>query len=295
MGASAGDERDHYRGRITLFASGSRLLTVKRVAVVVLVLLAGCSGSLVGETPTPEITPAPVPSETITPTPERSLPGVTNGFLTNPGELVTAHRIALSEVGYTRIRVEDARVEGRTEWTLTTRTRVGPDGRRHAVIIPDGPKDPPTVPPNTSRVERYVGESGTWVAIWRDGERQVTPYPQRFAVGQQPLFPVFGSVPLRVERRTTAGDRLQFRLAGSGVRNEDLLATAARGSNPVGPRLVATVTPRGLIQSYRFSYALATPPATETQRRITHSFRVEAVGETTVSVPEWVPRANAST
>lgn len=268
---------------------------MKRAGVVLMILLAGCSGSLIGATPTPEMTPAPVPAQTPTPTAKPSLPGVANGFLTSPGELVTAHRIVLSEVGYTRVRVERASVEGRTEWTLTTRMEVGPDGRRHAVVIPAGPEDPPTVPPNTTRVERYVGESGTWVAVWRDGDRQVTRYPRKFAVGRPPLFPVLGSVPLRVEYRDVTGEQPLFRLTGSGVRNEDLLATATRGRNPVDPQLIATVTSRGVIRSYRFSYALAAPPATEPRQTITQSFRIKAVGETTVSVPEWVPVANAST
>lgn len=288
-------EHEPHPGRLTLFYPRSWLPNVKRTGVVLILLVAGCSGALTGGTPSPEITPAPVPAETATATQGSPVPGVTNGFLANPGKLVTAHTAALTEVGYTQVRIEHARVDDRTRWSLHTRTRVAPDGRRHTVITPKGPENPSTVLPNTTRVERYVGDSHTWIAVWRDGDVRITRYPQGFRVGRPPLYPVFGSVPLRMEKKTMTEDGVRFRLVGSGVRDEELLTAATRQENAVGPRLVATVTPSGVIQSYTFTYGLVAPPATDTQRSFTRRFRIEAVGETSVSVPKWVPGTNTST
>lgn len=259
---------------------------MRRALVALAVFAAGCSGALGGGTPSATVTPAPVPSATATPT--SPLPGVTDGRLADPWALASAHRSALSGTSYTRTRVERLVVGNATRWTIASRTRVAPDGRAHTVIVPEGPARPPTVLSGTTRIERYVGESATWVAVRRHGERRVTRYPQGFAISRPQLYPVLASVRVRVAGRERMRAGVRYRLAGAGVRDEGLLRTAAGHREAVEPRLSATVTPRGVVRAYEFTYRVATPPSTA-PRRFVHEFRIRKVGETSVSEPGWVP------
>lgn len=259
--------------------------------VVGFVVLAGCHGGLVAETPSPTVTPAPLPSETTTP--RAVIPGVTHGRLVDPATLTDRHRAVLSGRGHSQVRVERAHTDAGLAWRLTVRTRVAPDGRAHAVIRPSGPAIPPTIRPGTTRIERYVGETATWVAVWRDGTRRVTRYPQAFAVGRPQLYPVLGALHLKVTDRRRQGERVTYRLVGREVRDAELLSTAARHRDVTDPLLVATVTDRGVVRRYEFTYTVDEPSST-TSRSYGHEFHVTAVGETTVPVPSWVPRTNVT-
>lgn len=263
----------------------------RAILVVLLALAAGCSGALVDGTPSPSVSPAPVPSETVTP--RAAIPGVSDGKLTDPAALVASHRAALEGRSYTRIRTVRATSDGELRWELRVESRVAPDGRVHAVILPAGPELPPTLRPGTTRVERYVGEHRTWVAVWRDGERRVRQYPERFAVGRPQLYPVLGSLRVEVAGRAVGENATRYRLAGRGVRDRELLSTAARHGRAAMPSLSATVTDRGVVRSYRFTYWSTDPPAVSEQRyRV--EFRITDVGRTETSVPSWVPEAAAT-
>lgn len=260
--------------------------------VAMLVVLAGCSGALGGgDTPTRTVTPVAVPSGDGS---SGFPPGVSGGVLSDPDALLVAHDAALSGVGHTRVRTERMADDGDLRWAIEVRTRVGPSGRRHTVVVSDGPHQPPVVQSGTTRIERYLGPTGAWVAVWRDGERRVTRAPGDDSLARPNLGSVFGGVRLRVVGRERADGELRFRLRGATVRDDRSLDAVTPYHDPVNPRLRATVAADGVVHAYRLTYAVADPPYISEQR-YTRRFRVEAVGDTTVERPAWVPTNQTTT
>lgn len=256
-------------------------------------LVAGCSGAVTDGTPTSSVTPVDIPDTARTPS---TIPGVTDGILVDPAVLAEAHRSELDDEGYTRVWSERSTSGDDLRWEMTARVRIDTSGQTYTTLEIQGPNSPATVPREATRVEKYTEDGNAWTAVWRDDSLTVFPERNRLALGGTDIAQVLAAVNLRVFSQERRKEGVRFRLRGTESSNETALEAATPFHDPVKPRLDATVTPRGVVQSYVFTYALANPPYISEQR-FTRSFRIEAVGETTVSRPDWVPESgeNATT
>lgn len=216
------------------------------------------------------------------------IPGVAERVLVAPTELAQAHQRELEGVSYTRVWTERSTAGGDLRWETTARVRIAPDGRTHTVLEVRGPDQPATVPGDATRVEQYSENGQVWTAVWRGDTVSIRSEGARLALGQTALEPVLSGVALRVVERGQSGEADRIRLRGTEVRNETALELATPFHDPVNPRLTVVVTSQGIVRSYEFTYALANPPYLS-EERFTRSFRVEAIDETTVSRPDWVP------
>jgi hypothetical protein len=118
-------------------------IALRQLFVVVLLLLSGCNAfteMTAGPAETPMVTPAPVPSQTSTPTESSLAPGLTKYGLTNASVLLSAHAAVLRNTSFTVRKtvllkypngtvaeqwVETIRVDGNTSYVVSVRTYSG--------------------------------------------------------------------------------------------------------------------------------------------------------------------------
>ena len=150
---------------------------------VCVLLTAGCSGFLGGETPTSPTTtttPAPIPSDTVTPDRSvRQVPGLTEQGVENPFALGRAHHAVLSNVSYTQRTTEISRFSnGSLRRNVTRNHRVAPsDATAHSIqhtistykgLLSQGTHS--IRPPSVSRATRLT--TSTFTSRFRTAPRQ---------------------------------------------------------------------------------------------------------------------------
>jgi hypothetical protein len=260
--------------------------------LVLLVVLAGCSGLTGTETDT--FTPAPVPDPTATPTPVPELaPGVTSDGITDPLALTTAHSPLLRRNTYT---ANTERVVHDVNGTLRLRraatVRVGEQGRSRRFVEHEGP----AVTYEPARLDIWRNKTLYLVALTDDGE---TAYDGRVASGSgarlysvyetipgtQQMFSLLQSLETRTVSRTADGS---YRVRATGIDQQDKFDRAVLETETRNVSFVATITPDGRIESYELRY--------ETDRdnravRVVRRLRTRNVGSTTIERPPWFAEA----
>lgn len=252
------------------------------VLACLLVLAAGCSG-LAGEDPptATEVEPAPVPAD--------PPPGVSEGGGVDSVTLLSSHVDQLRDGSAT---VTERRVErfanGSLRFDRTTTTYHGPVDRFYVVQTVEG-TDPGAYGATEGRYERWA--NGTLgVAAVRDGDGDGVSfepaYPGQFRVNNfERLYPLFTALEPTVRQRR--GGEVVF--VASATREQ---VPGGFAEDPVqdvhNVTFEATITPAGLVRSYRLSYTGTVDGATV---HVTERLRYEDVSATDVPRPAWVDEA----
>lgn len=255
----------------------SRLATL---ALLLLVTAAGCSAPGAGG-PSTTVTPAAVPEE-----PVEYPPGLSPNSVDRPSRVAQAHADAignrsyewtLTEVRYSprtvNVRRTAVRRAGpvryngsllrqirRRSGVIDRRTLVYADGRyRYSRTVDDG-----SVNYRRTPVKRYSGDEGMYEEA---AERLLTQY-----------LAVENATVSRIQR----GGETLFRLVGRGSRRVEDRDTY---------RVVALVTPEGLVREFQVSYE----PRDSDGQAVKIRWRYTGLGRTAVDVPDWYPAARAAT
>lgn len=264
------------------------------LAVVLLVLLAGCSGLTASQSPPVSVTPAAVPAEgTATPSPaapasERHAPQISNY-----SAMAEAHSSLLTDESYTVIATQTVHYPGtgrRGERRLSG--RFAGDGRFLAEVNRTGPVFGAAAPTETRyfsdgrRVLRTDGpnrSNGTVIRTNSGDPTAVLPLGPRFASELRQVFATS-----RVENLT--------RLPRDGRPYQQVLVEVRGPVDPTRPPpLVSTtvirnltadlvVDERGFVQRFdvRYEATFVGQPV-----RVTLSVSYGAVGDTAVERPAW--------
>ncbi|PSP63661.1 hypothetical protein BRC79_11080 [Halobacteriales archaeon QH_8_67_27] len=267
---------------------------VRTLAVVaaLAVAMAGCSAVVPtdnGGRPSTTATPAPVPGDTATATPDPSLPpGVYANGSVSPGALGLAHDEELRGQSFTwRVEYERRnRDDGAVVDSVSKRMRVGPDG---SYLLR-------TERSTGERQTVYAGETGTYLRsvfenVSTERELDYEFDHRRHLLTPQSLYRYLPSDSATVTR-VRRGDRLFYRVH---------VTTPPLGVSNRHPKQVvrnysatAYLTPEGLVRTLavRYDYRLR-------GEAVSLSLRTEhrRVGETTVERPDWaaeLARASAS-
>jgi hypothetical protein len=254
--------------------------------VVVLLVLAGCSSTPVGDPRATDAvtTPAPVPTEDL---PEnRIAPGVSPEGIVDAERLADAHTSSLSERSYTRTsgtfyRFENGSLLARTSFNRSVDLE---SDRQLLVRVRTGPAL------QELHYAEWVNETMTVERIERNGsvsyeihDRDVPTITghgggvAQFLAEQDP----------RVAGKRTTNGTVEYVLVSPNVTDLNFLEQV--GANQTTPtRLVAVVTRQGVVRSLRFT-------AEGTYRgetvHVTNRYRITGVGETHVERPAWVDTA----
>ena len=258
--------------------------------VVVLVVLAGCSGVTVVDRTTETVTPAPVPApQTETETGDDTLPpGVSGRGVTNVHALVRAHQSATSDMSYTwRVeRVTNTSTPGREN--LTTARHVA---HVENASVYDYWTNHRTV--QRGGRTRYLGNyteftdpSGRHVK-YEDTEentqyRKTEPVRAHVRIGDESTAAIdhyLDADDARLAVVLVDGERY-YKLRG---RNATFATT-----EPVENYTVeALVRPDGFVRAVTVNYRIGQG---EQRRSITYRYEYTAIGNTTVDRPNWVER-----
>jgi len=257
------------------------------VALLVLLVLAGCSGVTGPSGGTETLTPAPVQTAT-TPTPEASPlpPGVTGNGVVDIDRLVDAHQVAITGQSYTWEARE--RTTGRrgnpTGTNVRYVARVANESTyryftNHRIVWRSGR------PRYLGNYSEFATESLRY-AYYTDTENNTQfsrtgPAPARVRVGGIAVTAIERYLPARsaTVAATRIDGRRYYELRGRGI------------DTPVAPGGVANYTVRaqiradGFVRSLNVSYRVA---ARDRSRSVSYGFTYTAVGTTTVERPAWV-------
>lgn len=267
------------------------------VAVVALVLVAGCSGfAPVGPsagTPTGTATPAPVPTERSIPA---DGPAALAGSL-DAREVSFAHGAALTGRSYTvRERTVVRYGNGTVRSRVAVVRRVADDGTYAATVDAAGERHP-------------LGAGQVRGRFWSDGPRLLyalasdgTTYGvvdpanynfwrNRYVALAYPRPGRTVYTPLRVTNPRVVGhttDTLRFRVVGDDTTAPQLIDTPPGVTGPRNASLRAQVDRNGVVRHYRFTYEATADGAPVT---VTTVVRYEDIGRTTVERPDWYEKA----
>ncbi|WP_255196376.1 DUF7537 family lipoprotein [Halorarius litoreus] len=257
------------------------------LVVALLVGLAGCSGTPVTEdtaTPTAVATPAPVPTESL---PEnRIAPGVSPQRIVDAERLAAAHKSALTDRSYTRTSGTTYRFANGTLLARTTFTR-SVDRAADRQLLVRGRTGAPF------RTYQYAEWANGTLVLERIVRNETVRYERR-ARSELTIAEPGGGVAAflaeqdpRVAGKRTVNGTVEYVLVARNVTRVPVLEHI--GANRTTPiRLVAAVTPEGLVRSIRLS-------AEGTYRgepvRAVNRYRIRSVGETHVGRPPWLDAA----
>lgn len=256
------------------------------LALLALVVLAGCHGLGGVETETPTVTPAPVPTASPTSTPVPTVaPGITADGTVAPAVVVDSHRTALADDSYTATVRRTVRVEGTVQQVTFARTWVANDSYRLVQYV------------NESRPGRVTTATEPAVDLWYNGtaafyritDSTGTPYVRARDVDRETLpDPTFG--PLLADLLAAGRFRVvdttngTVRLAATDIENTRALAPVLGAERLHNVSLSVTVTPTGVVRSTRLAYDAT---SRDREARVVQRTRVSAVDATTVPVPTW--------
>lgn len=260
-----------------------------RPAVLALVLLAftaGCNGvggsAPAGDNGTATVTPAPVPTP-------RTVG--TTGEAPNAQALATQHATTLAQTNYTVVIRVQVVAGNRTVRSETRRRAVGRNAERYLL--------------RRERTTRGFGSDAIApvVSYWYDGSTVVARVGADGSTVRR--YPDTATGPLRaptdreyVERLAAAFKLRRDNGTDGVVFRSTWLAAPEFAPTPVADRprnasVTLRVAERGHVESYRYAYDGTISGASE-RVRVVRAVRVEKVGRTTVTPPEWVERARAT-
>ncbi|WP_123536423.1 DUF7537 family lipoprotein [Halosimplex salinum] len=265
----------------------------RTLAVVALVLLAGCSLVADGgdpDDPADTLTPAPVPTDSPTATPSPLPSGLSADGSVSPSALATAHIEAV--VGTSYVWTEHSRVltgDGDGNWSLArnrTRTIRLEDGRNYRSTRSQrvlwtglGLEYLPTVERYADGQTRYVREGeGDDVTYHASDANDASDALAALAAGRVQAYLTVSNATVAAGR-VDGGHRILVRSEGSGVIDGEYAANYT---------VEALVTGEGFVRRLGVSY--------RTERRgvpvrIEYDFTYREVGGVTVSPPAWIEEA----
>ncbi|MEF8868569.1 MAG: hypothetical protein V5A85_08630 [Haloarculaceae archaeon] len=266
---------------------------VAPLALVALVLLAGCgSVAPAGDgTPTRTVTAAPLPGETPTPRgPPVLAPGLSTEGVFDAARLADAHAATLSATSFTAVREERRRYANgslRSGYRSVVRMAAGGERFRYAL----NQTDVRGGSPREQGLARYSNGSVVYVAITRDGATTYSVLGGEDPVEPSTVFPgnatarfgvarLFGSLRFDVLGRETVDGRTVYRV---GVENGSQTLSGLRNVT-----MNATVREDGLVTRYRLTYEVG-------GLRVFVTVEFRRVGETAVEPPAWLPAARNAT
>ncbi|MFB6299214.1 MAG: hypothetical protein ABEH65_03035 [Halobacteriales archaeon] len=263
------------------------------IAIVLLVMLAGCQG-LVDETLEPLDRASIEPSTGATVT----APGVTRDGVVNPGALAAAHVSSLADQSYTvRANLTVLAPNGSIQGQRVAVMRVDPDGgqfslrqtARGSFPWPAPPASDVNVPLEPKRAVPLETDlrgfsDGNWTYLRRptpNGTLYQRDRP-RFAVVQTDSFVADGAIHARFRgiplNRTTITEAQR-----DGWPVYRITATTSDDRH-----VTALVDPLGLVYTLRADWPTADGTS---EGRVIERFRFSAIGNTTVDRPPWVDHA----
>jgi hypothetical protein len=279
---------------------------VYRLCVVLLVVLAGCSGTGgtvgdSGESPTETVTPVPVPDAD----PERGRPiGIDGSGVSDPRSLAAAHDRRLEERSYRLVSNQTIRYDnGSVRSQYLTDLRLAAN-RTYAVTVRTdgraGPRllgDPPAVSEFWSDGETYVRAFGTTDPTYNEftptasgvGTWRFWATTGAFEVPRSPSTVIaesLGAVPTRVESTRSVGGDERYRVVDAGASEAELPFPAASPARNVS--LVAAVDRSGLVRRLELEY---TGRIDGDRVTVSRSIVYSDVGATEVGRPAWFDRA----
>lgn len=281
---------------------GGRALAALALATVA--TLAGCGALVPGgvsdgasDDSAGTLTPVPIPTESRTATPRPSVTGVDR--LSDSDAFAAAHRQALANASYTVTLNTTVFADDGQLATVEQQVRVANDG------------DPYRFERSLERApsaQAAIGGDGfvLWVAdgsgwLRRSGPdgpvygRFTSVYP-RTALAEPShhgrLARLLGGFRMGVVNRAGVGDGFRYRYRSVETINASRIETPSGVYDPHDARLSLLVTPGGVVREYRLTYG-----ATAGGRpvRVTETFAVSGIGETSVSEPSWVRSARRAT
>lgn len=241
-------------------------MTWRLRAVVLVLVLGGCSGVTTNPAPTDTVTPAPIPTAETESVEATLPPGVTGNHIVDADALVDAHQQRLQNQSYTvRVRIESDGERAQRLLRLESPTRYywrdnATDSTRSVTAFADG-----------SQLHVRTNRSG----YVTDSRGNVTGRPSTPAIRLARPF-------LRVNNVTV-----------STVLVESTRHYEIRGQYGVHPTVEAfrnysvraVVSPDGLIRSLEATY---TTTRGDEPTTVTYRFEYTAIGTTTVTRPSWV-------
>jgi len=248
------------------------------LALLVLAVAAGCNAPGAGGPSTP-VTPAAVPEAQV-----EYPPGLSPDGIDRPERVAQAHADAIGNRSY-ELTLSEVRYTARTVRVERTAVRrVGPARYNGSVV---------------RQLRRRSGVIERRTLVYADGEHRYSRTVNDGAASYQ-LAPVerygdegvYEETAERLLARYLAVDNATVSRTRRG--NETLFRLAGRGSERVegeGYRVVALVTPGGLVRELRVNYEPTDGPVLALEVR----WRYAGLGRTTASVPEWYPEARATT
>lgn len=264
-----------------------------RSGILLFILLAGCSGATPPAMDTSTVTPAPIPSETWTPTPDSRLPaGITvTGGVTDPWLVTTRSTKLLSRAGYARNITEETRyANGTIKWRREQVTRVG-DNRLLAVETHHG-RDRPGWPfASADRVEMYrehrddPTRARSYWAVTKNGE---TRYEELDGIGwanSRTLFQLLSRFDTHVTGQAVRNGAVVYRIELESRGEPKQMKYADRTERARNVSLSMLVDSTGIIREWRIAYTTVNE---EMELRYIRTERVSDIGSTVVSRPTWV-------
>lgn len=275
------------------------------IPVVILVMLAGCSGYLADGRNSEQrvtVTPAPVPS---TEAPGNLPAGLTREGVEDPWAISKAHHTALrnSFTLSANQTVQNSNGSLRAQRNVTVRVAAN-HSRHHVHISFAGPG-----------ALRLLGEPPARAEFWSDGElylsaitRENTTAHKTFqptftasghvagstsywltvaAPGGQPaldIYPLFAGFTNWTVGRIEGINRPMVRVTASQLDREEILSQSEYVDTITDGRFVAVIDSSGFVRRYHLTYTGRVGDDTVT---VTRRVSVRAVGSTTVQKPEW--------
>lgn len=267
-------------------------MATRVAALALLVALAGC-GAVV-DAPSPTLTPAPVPEEaTVTPTPTRLPPGVGADGI-EPFTLAGAHRQALRNTSYTRVRTLAVVDDEGTLTASTARLAVDRGGTPYHLVRTSTGAERYPVSSVAPRVEIWFASPpalfriGATNVTYRRGSGTRLAGPVSDVSGHDRIAALLYGFDLEVRERVHVDGQRAYRLESARLTDPAVLDVPLFLEDPRDVSLVMLVTRSGVVRRYRLSYA-----ATFEDHAVTVTRRVQyvRVGETDVSRPVWYDEA----
>lgn len=251
-------------------------------AAATLVVLAGCPAPAEDRAPADTVTPAPVPTTSVS-----YPPGVTAGGVAWSA-LADAHERALNRTSYTLVVRQRIVGENRTIQRTGQRRRVLAGGETYAGQYGRSVSEPPLLR-STRTVQYWTGGDG-YAARQLQGER--VRYLGWSTAGQ-PIADVDGSQSIGLTARA-----LEFAVVGptdgvvrlvvTGSRDAEALPTPAYVEDPHNVSGTFRVTADGIVTDWRVAYDARLD---EESVRVIREAHVGNRGATTVERPAWVETA----
>ena len=270
------------------------------LALAALLVTAGCSAIGGGDGGGATLTPAPVPTDTPEPTPVPTVaPGVSRQSVVSVWDLAGTHRRTLEATSYTTVKTIAVMDGERTLQSFTRRVRVAPGGDPYLLRQRyERAEDYPITISPARRVRLwYDNGSGAFRLGGPDGTRYVGD--EAIAAGglvtdnteYKRLGRLLSGFELRVTGRVDAREDTRYRIESDRLRRRSALRVPPALTDPRNATITVLVSPEGVVRRYVLAYNASYEGESV---RVVQTFRVSAVGSTTVREPAWVEQANAT-